>query len=100
RDFLYVEDAAAAFVALLSSDLCGAVNIASGRAVAIREVIDTIVARLGRSELIQISTRPTPAGEPAELVADVARLSRLARSAPLSLDEGIERTIAWWREQP
>ena len=42
RDFLHVEDAASAFVALLDSDVSGIVNIGSGEAVTVRHIVETI----------------------------------------------------------
>ena len=42
RDFLYVKDVAAAFVALLVSDVRGPVNIASGKPVALKDIILSI----------------------------------------------------------
>ena len=48
RDFLYVQDAADALVALLDSDVTGAVNIASGVPLRLLEVIQEIAAQLER----------------------------------------------------
>src|SRR5262249_15055807 len=39
RDFLPVEHAAEAFVALLDSDVTGAINIASGAAVSVKQIV-------------------------------------------------------------
>ena len=47
RDFMYVEDVAAAFVELLGSDVKGTVNIASGVSAPLKEVIH-VIADVGR----------------------------------------------------
>lgn len=98
RDFLYVEDAAAAFVALLNSEVDGAINIASGQAVALQELIFKIAEKLNRSDLVQLGAVPASQNDPPFLVADVNRLrSGVGWSPQYDLDQGLERTIGWWR---
>ena len=100
RDFLHVADVAAAFVALLASDVRGAVNIASGEAVALKDVIMEIGQRVDRGELIELGARPAPAGEPPRLVADVTRLRREVGWSPeRTLQQGLEETIVWWQRE-
>lgn len=100
RDFLHVSDVASAFVAMLSSDIRGAVNIASGRPVAIRDVVHRIGAELGCTELLKLGARPTPPEDPPLLVADVRRLSQELDWRPeFDLESGLSGTIAWWRGQ-
>lgn len=99
RDFLHVEDVARAFVALLDSEVQGAVNIASGTAVAVKDVIFEIGKLTGRSELIRLGALPLPADEPRVLVADVKRLHAEVGWRPTyELSEGLAGTIEWWRQ--
>ncbi|HEY0101152.1 MAG TPA: NAD(P)-dependent oxidoreductase [Pyrinomonadaceae bacterium] len=101
RDFLYVQDVADAFVALLESDVRGAVNIASGEVVNLKTVIERIAEKLDRPHLIRLGALPAPAGEPKLLAADVSRLRDEVRWSPrYTLDAGLEATINWWRAQP
>jgi len=100
RDFLYVEDVADALITLLASDVQNAVNIGSGEAVSIREVVEQIGVLLGRPELIRFGARPDPAGEPPLLTANVRRLrEQLSWKPRRTLQEGLAETIRWWREQ-
>ena len=101
RDFLYVQDAADALVALLDAEtVTGAVNIASGVPVTLRQVIAEIAAQLQRPDLIQIGALPAPAGEPRLLLADVARLREEVGWSPRhGLSEGLAETINWWKLQ-
>lgn len=100
RDILYVADVASAFVALLEGELEGPVNIASGRPVALRDVVTQIGDTLGRPELIRFDALPAPANDPPFLVADVRRLTRCGGWEPrFSLEEGVAETVEWWREQ-
>jgi nucleoside-diphosphate-sugar epimerase len=97
RDLLYVEDVADAFVELLGSDVSGAVNIASGFPIALKEVIQKIAEKMDRKDLIQLGALPAPPGEPPLLVANVSRLNNeLGWHPRFTLDQGIEQTIAWW----
>jgi nucleoside-diphosphate-sugar epimerase len=100
RDFMHVEDAAAALVALLLGDVTGSVNIASGRALSVAEVLDLIGSLTGGEQLIDRGARPTPSGEPPRIVASVERLEREVGFRPrVSLREGLAATVQWWREQ-
>ena len=98
RDVLHVQDVAAAFAAILDSEVTGAVNIGSGEGRPLREVIEAIGTAAGRPELLDIGALPPRPGDPPELVADVTRLRDEAGFVPaIDLRDGIERTVAWWR---
>lgn len=96
RDFMHVEDVAAAFAALAGSDVTGAVNVASGEPVAVREVVDGLAALAGRPDLPQPGALPDREGDPPRLVADVSRLRDEVGFAPrIGLREGLEGTLKW-----
>ena len=98
RDFLYVGDAASAFVALLESDVSGAVNIASGEALTLKEMILKIADQLGGHNLIRWGSVKTAVNEPERLVADVQRLrNNVGWSPEWGLEKGLKETISWWQ---
>jgi nucleoside-diphosphate-sugar epimerase len=100
RDYMYVEDVAGAVVALLNCPVVGVVNIASGVGVSLGEVIDMIVSLLGHPGLVRRGTLPDPRGEPATLLADIARLRDEVGYTPRwSLAEGMAATVRWWEEK-
>jgi nucleoside-diphosphate-sugar epimerase len=100
RDFMHVADVAAAFAALLDSPVEGAVNIASGEARRLRDVIDAVGTAAGHPELVDIGALPARPGDPPRLLADVSRLRDDVGFRPrVSLEEGIEATVAWWRDR-
>ena len=98
RDFLHARDVAGAFVALLDSDVTGAVNIGSGAAVPVREVVSQIASAAGRPELVRWGEVPSRPGDPPLIEADVARLrDEVGWKPSLTLEEGIRETVEWWK---
>ena len=98
RDFLHAQDAAGGLVALLDSEVTGAVNIASGHAIALRDVIGTLGALAHREDLIELGALPMRAGDPPEIFAETTRLREEVKWTPeRSLREGLRDTLEWWR---
>jgi nucleoside-diphosphate-sugar epimerase len=99
RDFLYSEDLAAAFAALLDSGVAGAVNLASGDPRPIRDLVEALGAAAGRPDLLRIGARPSQPSEPASITADVSRLrDEVGWTAPRTLEQRAADTAAWWRQ--
>jgi len=95
RDFMHVDDVAAGFVALLASAVEGSVNIASGEAVSIADVLALIADAAGHPELLRLGALQRRDGEPERLVADVARLRNEVGFRPsIALEQGIAATVA------
>lgn len=100
RDYLFAQDVADAFVALLDSNLTGPVNIASGQAISLREMVLRVGALLDRTNLIQFGAIPAAPTDTPLVVADITRLrDELGWRPRWSLDDGLEQTIAWWRSR-
>ncbi len=106
RDFLYVEDAVAAYLALWGALLAGraggeAFNAGGGRPHRVTEVVELICRLAGGGLTPQILGTGTPHGEIDRQWVDAAKLSELTGWAPaVGLEEGLRRTIAWYREHP
>lgn len=99
RDFMHVQDVGEAFVALLESDVRGPVNIASGEPVTVADLVVRLARGLDAEPLLRLGARPTPAGEPPRLTADVRRLRQEVGFHPShTLDAGLAETLRWWRE--
>jgi nucleoside-diphosphate-sugar epimerase len=98
RDYLFVEDVAAAFVDLLESNVQGPVNIASGHPVSLREIVSKLGRWLNGEHLIKWGAVPSPPDEAPLVVANVSRLSEEVGWRPqYSLKKGLKTTIDWWR---
>jgi nucleoside-diphosphate-sugar epimerase len=101
RDFVFVEDIAAALVRLLESEeVEGAVNIGSGTATSLRELVTTIVERAALPADVRFGARAAGDGGPPLIVADTARMrGELGWEPAITLGEGIDKTISWWRRR-
>jgi GDP-L-fucose synthase len=99
REFLYVDDAAEAVVmATQRYDGAGPVNIGIGEEVSIRDLALKIAALTGFAGRI-VWDRTKPNGQPRRCL-DVSRAEReFGFRARTSLDEGLEKTIGWYKLQ-
>jgi CDP-glucose 4,6-dehydratase len=106
RDFLYVEDAAAAYLAVAEAlDGDGArgeaFNAGGGRPHSVRELVELICRVAGTDVEPDFRGAGTPAGEIDRQYVDASKLTGLTAWTPqVDLEQGIERTIAWYREHP
>lgn len=98
RDFLFVEDVASAFIALLESDVQGPFNIGSGHPVELKTVVEWIANYLKHPELIELGAVSVSDNEPPLLVANIRRLTEEVGWTPnYPLEAGLKATIAWWQ---
>ncbi|MEW5733830.1 MAG: NAD(P)-dependent oxidoreductase [Thermodesulfobacteriota bacterium] len=96
RDYLYIENAAAALALLVQSEIAGPVNLASGAGVTLRSLVLGLCAHLGGEDLVQWAADKEGRHAP-RIVADVARLRDEAGFAPrFSLEEGLAATARWY----
>lgn len=98
REFLHVDDLAAACVLLLERyDDDAPVNVGSGEDLTIRELAETVADVTSYQGGISWDTGK-PDGTPRKLL-DVSRLVSLGFEPRIPLREGIARTYAWWLDQ-
>jgi CDP-glucose 4,6-dehydratase len=106
RDFLYVEDAAAAYLAIADgldrNDVRGeAFNAGGGRAHAVGEVVALIARLAGTGVEPEIRGEGNPEGEIDRQYVDPTKLERALGWRPsVGLEQGLERTIEWYRGHP
>ncbi|MCF3623894.1 NAD-dependent epimerase/dehydratase family protein [Planktothrix agardhii 1801] len=100
RDYLYVEDLANAFVKLLEGNVTGEINIASGKPVAVKEIIYKIAGKLGKTDLVSLGAIPVSSSEPPLFAANIVRSSEEVSFSPeYDLDKGLDLTIIWWKKR-
>ena len=97
REFLHADDMADACLYLLEHyDGPQQINVGSGMDATIRELADIVASVVGFTGETRWDTSQ-PDGTPQKLL-DVSKLSQLGWTSKISLQEGIERTVAWYRD--
>lgn len=98
RDYMHVQDVADGLVALLDSQIGGAFDIATGKAVTLRHIVERIGALTGRSDLLRIGALPARANDLPLVVGEAQTFQRQLNWRPrFDLDSGLAHTIDWWR---
>jgi len=98
RDYMHVQDVADGLVGLLDSEVTGAVNVSSGQATTLREIVLTIGRILDLPELIQLGAIPARANDTPLVVGENLRLlNEVGWKQQFDLEAGLRQTIEWWR---
>jgi len=97
REFLHSDDMADAVLHLLEHyDGPEQVNVGTGSDVTIREIAETIAGVVGfEGETRWDTTKPD--GTPQKLL-DVSKLADAGWTSKISLADGLDRTVAWYRD--
>ncbi len=100
RDYMHVQDVTDGMVALLDSEVTGSVNVSSGQATTLREIVLTIGKLLKRPDLIQLGAVPARANDTPLVVGENLRLlNEVGWKQQFELEAGLQQTIDWWRAQ-
>ena len=98
RSFCYRDDLVDAVIAMMNNDvgLVGPVNVGNPGEFTIRELAEKVIELSGAESALQ--TQPLPADDPVRRRPDITLASeKLGWSPKVTLDEGLARTIAWFR---
>jgi UDP-glucuronate decarboxylase len=98
-DYLHVEDVASAVGAVAESRVQGCVNIGSGQAPSVREIVTKITELGGRPELIHWGAYPLKEGAPMLIQCDNAKLRSTGWAPKYDLASGLRHTFEWWRRE-
>lgn len=102
RDFNFVKDTAAGFIAIAESDrtIGEEINIASGREISIRQIAELLVERLNpMAEIVSEDKRMRPEKSEVErLLGDNRKITMLTDwTQRYSFETGLDETIEWFR---
>jgi CDP-glucose 4,6-dehydratase len=106
RDFLYVEDAARAYLAIAAAldreEVRGeAFNAGGGAPYSVGDVVRIITRLAGTGVEPDIQGAGNPEGEIDRQYVDPAKLQQLTGWSPaVNLEDGLGRTIEWYRDHP
>jgi CDP-glucose 4,6-dehydratase len=104
RDFLYVEDAVEAYLAIAELLAAGrgageAFNAGSGRSRSVLEVVELVCELAETGVAPDVRGTGTPDGEISQQWLDSGKLRAATGWEPrISLQDGLSRTLAWYRE--
>lgn len=97
REFLYVDDMASACVFLMQKyEEEDTINIGTGKDIPIKNLAEMIANKIGYEGEIVWDTS-APDGTPRK-VLDVKKIEELGWSPSISLDEGLEKTLEWFKK--
>ncbi|WP_373457048.1 UDP-glucuronic acid decarboxylase family protein [Porphyrobacter sp. GA68] len=99
RSFCYVDDLVAGFLSFMDAgpDIHGPINIGNPNEFTIRELAEKVLSKVGGSS--RLIEQPLPQDDPMQRQPDitVAR-QQLGWQPKVELDEGLDRTIAYFRQ--
>lgn len=99
RSFCFVDDLIDGFLRMMEApdDFPGPVNLGNPDEVAIRALAEKVVSLCGSSSTVG-SGRPLPKDDPLQRCPDISLAkAKLGWEPRISLDEGLKRTIAWFK---
>jgi UDP-glucuronate decarboxylase len=99
RSFCYVDDTVDALVRLMETPdaVTGPINIGNPIELSIRELADKIAERTGCK--VDLEHHDLPEDDPKQRKPDIGRAKELLQWTPkVSLDDGLDRTVAYFRD--
>jgi len=99
RSFCYVDDLIDGLVAMMESDasITGPINLGNPGEFTVKELAEMIVAKIPTTSPMEI--RPLPQDDPVRRQPDITRAKQqLGWEPTIPLDQGLDRTIAYFRE--
>ncbi len=99
RSFCYVDDTVDALVRLMATpdEVTGPINVGNPVELSIRELADKVVEKTGGK--VGLEHLELPEDDPKQRQPDITRAREILHWAPkVSLDEGLDRTIAYFRD--
>jgi nucleoside-diphosphate-sugar epimerase len=100
-DWIYVSDVVDGFIALANAtDVDGAtVDLGSGSLVSIRTIVQQLARLIGGGADAEFGALPDRPLEPIRLAKTAETLARIGWKPQVSLQEGLECTVNWYRRE-
>jgi GDP-L-fucose synthase len=95
RDFIFASDVARGMLLAVEQQVRQPINLASGQGVSIRQLVEIIVRFVDPPPTV-VWDRSKPSGDRIRLM-DVSRARAIGFAPAVSIDDGIRRTIEWYR---
>ena len=92
KDWVFIDDVVRAYVLALDSQFVGAINVGTG----IETDLFTIASKIAKAFGVRMTVQPS--GPPTRMLCDWGRAQRVLGWRPkVTLEEGLERTIEYWK---
>jgi CDP-glucose 4,6-dehydratase len=103
RDYLYVDDAVSAYLALGVALIEGrewgeAFNFGNGEPVSVLDLVDKVNLAVGRTDLSPIIRSDAPNEIPAQWLDSTKARTRLGWVPAFGLSDGLSKTVEWYRQ--
>jgi GDP-L-fucose synthase len=98
RDFIYSEDVANAMLDVMEKNIQLPINIGSGKGISIKKLINTLLKCKNINRNPKIVFQKTKESGDKIRVLDVNYAKRFGIIAKISLKEGLEKTIEWYKK--
>ena len=99
-DFVYVDDVARANVLALAADVSDEVfNVASGMETSLNTLAAVLARVMGRETVVEYGPARTVNAVPRRLASTEKAIRMLGFQADVTLEEGLDRLVSWWRAQ-
>lgn len=100
-DYVYVDDVAGAFAALVKAGAVGYVNLGSGQAFPVRHIVEEMKRLSGSDAQLRFGAVDFRPDQVMHLQANIDKLQQATGWTPeVSLEEGLSRTLAHLRKAP
>ena len=98
RSFCYVDDLIDGMIRLMNSDQNGPINIGNPNEFTIKELAMKVIKKINVD--LQIMYKPLPKDDPLQRKPDISLAKeKLLWQPKVNIDEGLEKTIPWFKEQ-
>jgi len=93
KDFIYVSDMVGAISKMLPSDYVGPLNVGTGEQISLEYIADYIAKAFG----VKLNFAETADKGPTQMQCDNSRLKGFGWSPKVSIEEGLTKTIEWFK---
>lgn len=99
RDFIHVDDLAAAIVRLVQAGHHGALDLCSGHSTEVGVIARQLARLAGREDLLRLGELPARPGEPMRLTSTPRTLRSLGWTPTVGLEDGLRQCVEVWRSR-
>jgi UDP-glucuronate decarboxylase len=96
RSFCYVDDLVDGLLLLMDSPQTKPVNLGNPEPISVLELAETILRLTGSRSMVEL--KPLPTDDPRQRRPDIARARGIGFAPRVGLEEGLSRTIAYFRK--